>query len=388
MFKRRILKLLRVLAQMRTAIILLALCALVSMAGTFVVQGLPPQDYLAEYGVFWADVILYSGLHNYVHAPWFLALWGLLLCSVSMCLYQQTRGRLRRLRLRNVGYLALHYGILILAIGALITGIWGWRGTLNLRLHEPDNIVLAFQGNDVKVHQLPFQVTATGFDVTRYQDGQPRQYQTTLTTSAAAATYQLQVNQPVTIGAYTFYQASFGDAGSPITLELFPLNKAGLATAMAAGGQRWDGAVYDQHRFTRDAGEVLLEVTDGQPWTPETGTPAIDVRLRTPTTEATQVRFYLGQPLLVGVPAGPNGFGEMQYTPLSLQAPVQRAEIQQLNLPAWIVLEAMENKLYTGLMVGYDPGLFIFWLGALLALGGIIILLTRPKKLHGYSHLT
>ncbi len=51
-----------VLGQMRTAVALLGLCALASMCGTIVVQGLPIQDYVAEYGTFWARVLWYSGL--------------------------------------------------------------------------------------------------------------------------------------------------------------------------------------------------------------------------------------------------------------------------------------------------------------------------------------
>lgn len=366
---------LRQLARMRTAILLLALCALVSVAGTFVVQGLPPQDYLAEHGVFWTDIILFTGLNDYVHAPWFLALWALLLLSVSMCLYQQTRGRVRRLKVRNIGYLALHYGILILAVGALVTGIWGWRGTLNLRLDEPDNIVLEFNGNDVEPHHLPFTVTATDFEVQRYQDGQPRQYQTML--EAAGNVQPLAVNHPVSVGSYTFYQASFGDAGSLVDLTLYRMQGPDVAAALAAGGQRWQGEVYGQHRF---AGDVLLDVIDGHSWVPETGGPAVDMRLRTPTTEAVQVRFYQGRPLLVGVPAGPDAFGEMQYDAFSLRAPVHREQIQALNLPGWVVVEDIDNRHYTGLLVSYDPGFYIFWAGALLALLGIIILLTRAKK--------
>lgn len=49
------------------------------------VQGLPIQDYVAEYGVFWARVLWYTGLTDVFRAWWFVGILVFLLTSVSVC---------------------------------------------------------------------------------------------------------------------------------------------------------------------------------------------------------------------------------------------------------------------------------------------------------------
>ncbi|NBV54946.1 MAG: hypothetical protein EBR79_04445, partial [Proteobacteria bacterium] len=112
------------LGKMRTAVGLLAFSALVSLLGTVVVQGLPLQDYVAEYGVFWGQVVWQLGLHDVFRAWWFLAVQAVLLVSVSVCLWRNAPIYLRRLLKKfevvRLGYLLVHFGVLGVAIAGLV----------------------------------------------------------------------------------------------------------------------------------------------------------------------------------------------------------------------------------------------------------------------------
>lgn len=327
------------LALMRTAVGLLALSAIASMAGTVVPQGLPLEDYVAQWGVTGAQVLWYSGLTDVFRAWWFLGIQAVMLVSVSVCIWRngprigrqmfmpkalpafvkpdtrtseelenegfQIRGNLEgyqvwsRGELNRAGYFLVHIGVLAVAVAGLLTGLLGWRGNLNIRENETDNTVLVWQGRTPTRHALPFSLTNREFIIEYYNGGMPKRFATRLEVNGQ--THEIEVNKPFSIGGYTFYQASFGDGGSAVS---------GLGLDVQTGTVTpFNAKVYDTARM---ADGTRIELLDFRPETvatekgrrPENIGGSLDYLVQPPDRAALQLRAYAGQPDFIGVADG------------------------------------------------------------------------------------
>jgi cytochrome c biogenesis protein len=74
------------LSSMRFAISLLALICIAAMIGTVVRQGDPYNDYVNEFGPFWAEVFRHAGLFTVYSSGWFLLILAFLVTSTSLCI--------------------------------------------------------------------------------------------------------------------------------------------------------------------------------------------------------------------------------------------------------------------------------------------------------------
>lgn len=430
-------RVLRVLGQMRTAVILLAVCALASMTGTLLVQGLPIQDYVVKFGPFWARVFWHAGLTDVFRAWWFVGILGVLLTSVSVCLLRNGPGIWRQAwkrraavgrRINRLGYFCVHVGVLGVAVAGLVTGLVGWRGTLNLREGETDRVVLVWRGQKAEPHFLPMDVTNKGFEIEQYPSGMPSRYATTL--GFGASERVVEVNKPVREGAYTFYQASFGDGGSAIRGEGINLRSGAVVP--------FEGHVYDKAML---ADGTRVEILDFRPFTVETMAgerptdvgPSVDYLVQPPDAAAVQLRAYLNHPEILGVAdgqkAGGAGAGAVVYRPVNIGlsdyrmsglseevfwgmvakvaagadfknvvGPVlgkvgdEKARIaaglgvmqaarvvRELGLTHLIVLTDFTLRRYSGLQVAHDPGAGLFWLFAGVLLVGVVGMLVARK---------
>ena len=74
------------LSSMRFAIALLSLICVSSIIGTIVKQNEPFNNYVNQFGPFWAEVYGRVGLYSVYSAWWFLAILGFLVLSTSLCI--------------------------------------------------------------------------------------------------------------------------------------------------------------------------------------------------------------------------------------------------------------------------------------------------------------
>jgi len=74
------------LASMRFAIALLTLICIASVIGTVVKQGEPFNNYVNQFGPFWAEVFGKFGLYTVYSAGWFLTILAFLVLSTSLCI--------------------------------------------------------------------------------------------------------------------------------------------------------------------------------------------------------------------------------------------------------------------------------------------------------------
>jgi cytochrome c biogenesis protein len=113
-------------------------------------------------------------------------------------------------RFRPLGPYVVHLALLVILTGALLGKFLGVEGQLTLREGETTQ---DFTAGD-KEKPLDFQAHLDRFQVLYYPDGTPREFRSDLTfTKPGVAPKQVvcRVNEPVTFGDYTFYQASYGN---------------------------------------------------------------------------------------------------------------------------------------------------------------------------------
>jgi len=167
-------------------------------------------------------------------------------------------------RFNRLGYLLTHTAIVVIAIGGLLDGnLWlkikEWRGELRIETRDlaardlpPESrlapgTIPAFRGNVMLpegssanfiflrvrdgfvLQELPFAIELKDFQVAYYDTGQPKSFisevlihdQEHLGDQPLAAT--IRVNHPLVYRGYAIYQSDFGDGGSKLDLQAWPL---------------------------------------------------------------------------------------------------------------------------------------------------------------------
>lgn len=123
---------------------------------------------------------------------------------------QQKNGLIAAYRypLRKFAVYGIHLGILIIAIGALIGSIWGFRGIIAIPNNQSTNLVMVRSG----YLNLPFGVYNRHFSINFYKDKDiPSQYKTTgyIIDNNKKIPFNTTVNHPFVYKGVWFYQASY-----------------------------------------------------------------------------------------------------------------------------------------------------------------------------------
>lgn len=83
-------ELVELLSSMRFAISLLTVICIASVIGTVVKQHEPANNYVNQFGPFWADVFGSANLFSVYSAWWFLLILAFLVLSTSLCIIRNT----------------------------------------------------------------------------------------------------------------------------------------------------------------------------------------------------------------------------------------------------------------------------------------------------------
>lgn len=87
---RRMAALVELLSSMRFAIALLSVICIASVIGTVVKQAEPYNNYVNQFGPFWAEVFAAANLYTVYSAWWFLLILAFLVTSTSLCIARNT----------------------------------------------------------------------------------------------------------------------------------------------------------------------------------------------------------------------------------------------------------------------------------------------------------
>lgn len=385
------------LTSIRLTVFVLLILATVAVIGTVVPQNQPLGQYLRIFGAGWGELLWRGGFTNIYFSPWFLAPTFLLALNICACIIhglpqavkRSTRpltggtalalpergqvtwpaeadphpviaGVLRRElghcrwethqgqevylmergRCRPLGPYLIHVALLLILAGGLIGKFLGVEGQLPLDQGEVAN---AFQVGPRTEKPLNFQVRLDKFQVSYYEPGgTPKEFRSDLTffqNGREVLRATCRVNEPVSFGGLTFYQASYGtEATGPIRL------------IMQQGNQRQ----------------------------------TIEAPLRQPV----ELPGGRGKIIAMRVDGNFQGYGPavlMAYSPgsghpLVFWALKDHPELGEQPGPYRFIVESMPLRYYSVFQVKHDPGVWWVYTGFLLFLPGLYLAFFRPTE--------
>lgn len=239
--------------------------------------------------------------------------------------------------MNRLGYILTHVAIIVICVGGLLDGnlplkIAEWQGriaveTRDLPLSEiPKESRLpvgqqAFRGSvsipegraasvvylpmrdGYLVQNLPFTIEVEEFRIEHYATGQPKSFESDLVVHDAERETPLEqtisVNHPLIYKGYAIYQASFGDGGSELSIDAWPL------FAGQPQPTELETKVFETRQMRWGEQEMQLEVTGFRPFNinpdpteddPRNVTnygPSIQFKLRRETGEALEYENYM-----------------------------------------------------------------------------------------------
>lgn len=199
----------RFLYSVKTTVVLLILIAVFLVIGTLIPQGLSPEQYAKLYSPATIRVLRNLGFFDVYQSWWFLSLLSLLALNIILCSLK----RLSSLSLhpRRLGVYTCHLSLLLIIGGGLITGLYGFKGYMEIEEGKGSSLVFSRGG----VFPLPFEVFCEEFRITYWPNGTPKEFVSFLVFKEGERKQrtEVRVNHPVKYKGLTFYQASYGNRG-------------------------------------------------------------------------------------------------------------------------------------------------------------------------------
>ncbi len=382
---------------------LLISLAVISIIGTVIPQGIPPEEYLAQISP--AKIKLYKalGFFDMYHSWWFILLLYLLTVNLIACSIKRlphiwkivTRpetilsGTLEKtlanvatiktpdepsaVKERIVTFLStgfaepvvtevdgawhlfaqktpwcrlsvyfVHLSVIIIFIGAMAGSLFGYKGFVNILEGESVSKVMLRSEKEL---DLGFSLRLEQFSVTKYPSGAPKEFKSILTVLENGkpvpdyTNARVIVNDPLTYKGITFYQSSYGNAGNyylTIT-DLDGKNPVPLTVSGQSSVTLPDGSSLHVLEATQDVSQFAQGVSG----------PAAQVELHTANGKTESFVIYANHPELNIRHAQQHGTGPV------------------------IHYKGAEERMYTGLQVAKDPGVWVVWLGCFLMVFGI-----------------
>jgi cytochrome c biogenesis protein len=118
-----------------------------------------------------------------------------------------------RHRISEMAVYVVHASLLLIFLGGIVDGLYGWRGFLMLTQNAQSSQVEQQSG---KIHNLGFAVRCDGAGQENYADGTPKRWWSNLAVienNKVVLQKQIVVNDPLVYRGIRFYQASYGKTG-------------------------------------------------------------------------------------------------------------------------------------------------------------------------------
>jgi cytochrome c biogenesis protein len=117
-------------------------------------------------------------------------------------------------RISELAVYIVHSSLLLIFLGTIVDGIWGWRGTLNLNEGQSSNIVGMRDG---KTRALPFDLRCEAAGEESYPDGTTKKLWSRLAVvkdGREVREKEIVVNDPLLWSGFRFYQSNYGTNGA------------------------------------------------------------------------------------------------------------------------------------------------------------------------------
>ena len=134
-----------------------------------------------------------------------------------------------RNRLSEMAVYIVHASLLLIFLGGIVDGLYGWRAFVTLNRGQESSEVQPQNGGK---RRLPFAIRCDGAGQENYPDGTPKRWWSDLTVlenGQAILRKQIVVNDPLVYRGIRFYQASYGKTGKVDKLLLTAVPRDGQA---------------------------------------------------------------------------------------------------------------------------------------------------------------
>jgi cytochrome c biogenesis protein len=259
-------------------------------------------------------------------------------------------------RIARLAPYIVHASLLFIFAGAIIDGLWGFKGFVNLTPGAQTQSIEPVAAPGAP-RRLGFTVRCDGVGIEQYSDGSPKQYWSQLAVEEngrEVVRKTISVNDPLTYKGVRFFQASYGSAGRP--------HKLVFEASWAEQG----GSKHPPQTFTLRPGEPArldnqgteVELADFIPdfvlegnqiasRSDEPRNPAIQLAVTLPGGKQAKVWIFPKAPEI----SPPNESG--------------------INFQ----LRDLEMEYMTGLQIAHEPGQNLIWGGCLLLTAGLMMAL-------------
>ena len=134
-----------------------------------------------------------------------------------------------RHRISEMAVYIVHASLLLIFLGGIVDGLYGWRGFLMLTKNAQSSQVEQQNG---KIRNLGFAVRCDGAGQENYADGTPKRWWSNLAVvenNRVLLQKQIVVNDPLVYHGIRFYQASYGQTGKLEKLTLIATPRSGAS---------------------------------------------------------------------------------------------------------------------------------------------------------------
>ena len=250
----------------------------------------------------------------------------------------------------RLGVYVVHFSILVIFVGAIIGSLTGYKGFASIVEGTKIDSIEARSGQRLP---LGFELFCEKFNVEFYKNGAPKEYRSTLTVLENGrpvpgyTQVKVIVNEPLTYKGITFYQSSYGQANEGSEHYFTVASRTGgapekIAAAEGAGVTLKDGTTIKLLEATQEVRQFAqgfsgpaarIEVT------PKGGVPQTFISFK----DFPEVNEQRGDALIIGY-------------------------------------DGTNARMYTGLQVAKDPGVWVVWLGCTLMVIGICVAFFMSHK--------
>lgn len=245
-----------------------------------------------------------------------------------------------RNRISEMAVYIVHASLLLIFLGGIVDGVWGWRGYISLERGQQVSEVALKEGG---TKRLPFAIRCDGAGQENYADGSPKRWWSKLAVVKDGRQIQekeIVVNDPLVYGGVRFYQSGYGSTGKVEKLVLAASRRTEkaetqeIALAMNEPVQLDADTTVQLARFIPD-----YVVRDDQVYSrgERVENPAVQLLVESKTT---------GKRVEVWLPEI-EGFSHNSESPYSFDA-------KDLKLGS-----------FTGLQVSHEPGQWAVWAGCI-----------------------
>ena len=250
----------------------------------------------------------------------------------------------------RLGVYVVHLSILVIFVGAIIGSLFGYKGFVTI---VEGSSISSLETRSGKHIPLGFDLRCDQFSVAFYNTGAPKEFKSILTVLENGqpvkdyTNLRIVVNEPLTYKGITFYQSSYGQSneGSEHYFSVVPLG-GGTPTRIA--------------------------IREGDTTTLKDGT---TFKLLETTPEVRQ--FMQGF-------SGPAARVEVTFKGKAPQSYIVLKNYPEINAQRGDAVtfnyEGSNAKMYTGLQVAKDPGVWVVWLGCTLMIVGLFIAFFMSHK--------